>query len=86
MEHWQASYSAIAAVPTVDFGKMTEVDSAIDIFACGSVPKVAKGATTIAMAEVMEGKKEGETSFPKVFESMNNYTVKGGYALPEKFE
>lgn len=23
---------------------------------------------------------------PKVFESMNNYTVKGGYALPEKFE
>ena len=86
VEHWQASYSAIAAVPTVDFGKMTEVDSAIDIFACGSVPKVAKGATTIAMAEVMEGKKEGETSFPKVFESMNNYTVKGGYALPEKFE
>lgn len=86
VEHWQASYSAIAAVPAVDFGKMEEVDSAIDIFACASVPKVAKGETTIAMAEVMEGKKERETSFPKVFQSMDNYTVKGGYALPEKLE
>ncbi len=39
---------------------------------------------TIAMSEVMAGKKESETSFPSVFRSMDNYTVKGGYKLPEE--
>lgn len=84
IEHWQASYSAIAAVPAVDFGSMREPDDAVDIFACGSIPKVAKGSTTIALAEVMDGRKESETSFPEAFQSMENYTVKGGYLLPEK--
>lgn len=84
IEHWQASYSAMAAVPAVDFGCMSEPDIAVDIFACGSVPKVAKGSTTIALAEVMDGKEESETSFPKAFQSMENYTVKGGYMLPDK--
>ena len=63
---------------------MREPDDAVDIFACGSIPKVAKGSTTIALAEVMDGRKEHETSFPKAFQSMENYTVKGGYLLPEK--
>lgn len=55
----------------------------IDMFACGSIPKVAQGQTAIAMAEVMSGIKESECSFPKSFCSMQNYMVKGGYALPE---
>lgn len=43
---------------------------------------MAGGAATIALSEVMGGQKESECSFPSVFKSMNNYTVKGGYALP----
>lgn len=39
-----------------------------------------------AMMEVMDGKKEGESSFPQVFKSMDNHTVKGGYLLPEREE
>lgn len=84
IEHWQASYSALAAIPTVDFAKMQENDVIIDIYTAGCVPKVAKGSTTIALSEVMEGEQESKTSFPSAFQSMENYTVKGGYALPEE--
>lgn len=83
-EHWQASFSAIAALPVVDFGKIQGQEDIIDLFACGGVPKVANGSTTISLSEVMEGKKESESSFPESFKSMDNYTVKGGYALPDE--
>lgn len=83
-EHWQASFSALAAVPAVDFGNIEGQDDIIDLFACGGIPKIANGTTTIALAETMEGKKMRETTFPDAFMSMENYTVKGGYALPEE--
>lgn len=83
-EHWQAAFSAMAAVPAVDFGLIKGSGDAVDLFACGSVAKVANGSTAIALAEVMEGKRESETSFPEAFKSMDNYTVKGGYAVPEE--
>lgn len=85
-EHWRASFSAMAAVPAADFGKIGEgTDQAVDIFACGSVPKVAGGATVLALGEVMRGRKESESSYPKVFQEMENYTVKGGHpAVKEK--
>lgn len=83
-EHWQVSFAAMAAVPTVDFEKIKGQDDIVDLFACGGVPKVANGSTTIALSEVMDGKKESESSFPEAFKSMDNYTVKGGYALPQE--
>lgn len=81
-EYWQAAFSAVAAVPCADLGKIEGPEQIVELFAGGSVPKVAGGAATIALSEVMGGQKESECSFPSVFKSMNNYTVKGGYALP----
>lgn len=83
-EHWQAAFSAMAATPIVDLGVLKGNEDVIDLFVGGSVPKVANGSAAIALSEVMEGKKESETSFPDVFKSMDNYTVKGGYAVPEE--
>ncbi len=83
-EHWQASFAAMAAVPAVNFEKIQGQDDIVDLFACGGVPKVANGSTTIALSEVMDGKRESECSFPEAFKSMDNYTVKGGYALPQE--
>lgn len=82
VESWKASFSAIAAVPTIDLAR-GDHDSIIDLKACGSVAKFAKGSTTFAMKEVMEGKSENDTSFSYVFRSMQSYTVKGGSPLPE---
>lgn len=84
VECWQASYSALAAIPGSDLSKMKDKESVFDLYTCGSIPKVAKGATVMALSEVMEGSRAEESSFPNVFRSMENYTVKGGYALPEK--
>ena len=85
IEHWRASFSAMAAVPAADFGKIGEdTEQAVAIFACGSVPKVARGTTVLALGEVMRGRKESESSYPKVFQEMENYTVKGGYPAIEE--
>ena len=84
VEHWQVSYQAMGALPMVDFSTLRGVNDIVDFFACGSVAKVGKGATTVALAEVMEGKAEAESSFPSVFHSMENYTIKGGYPLPDE--
>ena len=85
IEHWRASFSAMAALPTADFGKIGEdTEQAVAIFACGSVPKVARGTTVLALGEVMRGRKESESSYPKVFQEMENYTVKGGYPAIEE--
>ena len=82
VEYWQAAFSAVAAVPAADLAKAGGQDSLAGLFACGGIPKVAGGASTIALSEVMNGCKERDCTFPSVFKSMNNYTVKGGYALP----
>ncbi|MCI9046662.1 MAG: hypothetical protein HFG71_05195 [Hungatella sp.] len=80
-EQWRLSFSALAAVPSVDFGK-GEKNSVIDLVANGAIPKVANGATVVTLKEVMEGKKESETSFPETLNSMEKYSVKGGYRIP----
>lgn len=80
---WRVSYQALGAIPAIDPAAVDSINDFAGIFACGSIPKVAKGSTTVALSEVMEGKKQRDTSFPKAFRSMENYTVKGGYALLE---
>lgn len=82
IEYWQTAFSAVAAVPGADLGKVEGQDSIINLFTCGGIPKVAGGTSVVALSEVMSGQKESECSFPSAFSSMNNYTVKGAYALP----
>lgn len=82
VEHWQASYSAINAIPMADFDKIQAKEDMLDFYANGAVPKIARGSATIALSEVMDGKKEKESTFPEALQSMENYTVKGGYFLP----
>lgn len=82
IEYWQTAFSAVSAIPSVDLGKVEGQESMMDLFVCGGIPKVASGASAVALSEVMDGRKESECSFPNVFKSMNNYTVKGAYALP----
>lgn len=81
-EHWQISFAAISAVPAIDIGRITGADDIVEATVCGNIPKIVDGSAVIALSEVMDGKKESETSFPDAFKSMDNYTVKGGYALP----
>lgn len=82
-DHWQASFSALAAIPAVDITNMKK-DAVIDLATCGAIAKTAKGAATIAMKETMNGKKVRETTYPEVFRSMDNYTLNGGYPLPKR--
>lgn len=81
-EHWQLSYRAMGAVPAADLAAFQSKNDIAGLFACGSVAKVAKGSSVIALSEVMKGKKERDTSFPMAFRSMENYVVKGAYAKP----
>lgn len=80
---WQASWSAVCAVPSADLSKVDK-KTVYDLYAGGSVPQMAKGAAVSAMSQVMAGKKESECGNPSVFYSMENYTVKGGYKVPEE--
>lgn len=82
-EHWQASFSALAAVPAISFGTVKGEEDGIDLHTCGGIPRLANGSSVMSMAEIMDGKKAGDTSFPDCFISMGNFTVKGGYKLPE---
>lgn len=84
IESWGMSFAAMAAFPAVDLAVIDGKDMAIDLFTCDCIPKVAKGTTTISMAQVMRGTKESECSFPKVFQSMQNCMIRGGYSLPEE--
>ncbi len=82
--HWQSTYAAIAAVPFAGLSRIEGVETLVDLGACGCVPKVAEGLTVIALTEVMEGKKESECSCPEALQAMEQYVVKGGYAIPER--
>ncbi len=84
-EYWKAAFSAVASIPAMDL-RRGDHDSVIDLKACGSIALFARGSTTFAMKEVMEGKKEKDTSFPNAFRTMESYTVKGGYFLSETNE
>lgn len=82
-DHWQLAYSAMAAVPTVDFAKADD-DGVVDLMANAAIPKIAGGKTIFAMSDVMNGKSEAEARFAGALRSMDLYTVKGGYPLPTK--
>ncbi len=81
-ESWKASFMAMAAIPVMDL-KQGGNDSIVGLKACGAVAKFATGNAVFAVKEVMEGKKEADTSFPDVFRAMQTYAVKGGYYLPK---
>ncbi|MDE7321191.1 MAG: hypothetical protein K2N73_00410 [Lachnospiraceae bacterium] len=81
---WQSTYAAIAAVPFAGLRRIEGVETLVDLGACGCVPKVAKALTVIALTEVMEGKKDSECSCPEALQAMEQYVVKGGYAIPER--
>lgn len=83
MSHWQASYSAIAAVPAADFAKLDDIVLLTDFYSCGSIPRTAKATTTIALSEAMRGKKDNECSFAGAFRAMEHNAVKGGISMPE---
>lgn len=82
-DYWQISYSAMAAVPSVDFGQIDD-DGVVDLMAEASVPKIATGKTTLAMADVMGGIPESEARYSNALHAMELYTVKGGYPLPKE--
>lgn len=82
-EHWQASFLALAAVPAISFGTVKGEGDGIDLHTCGGIPRLAKGSSVMSMSEIMDGKKAEDASFPDCFISMGNFTVKGGYKLPE---
>ncbi len=82
-DHWQLAYSAMAAIPTVDFAK-ADNDGVVDLMANAAIPKIAKGRPMFAMSDVMNGKSEAEARFAGALRSMDLYTVKGGYPLPTK--
>lgn len=82
-DHWQMAYSAMAAVPTVDFAKADD-DGVVDLMVSAAIPKIASGKTTFAMSDVMNGKPESEARFASALRSMDLYTVKGGYSLPKE--
>lgn len=84
-DHWQLAYSAMAAVPTVDFAK-ADNDGVVDLMANAAIPKIAGGKTIFAMSDVMNGKPEAEARFAEALRSMDLYTVKGGYPLPMEEE
>lgn len=80
-DHWQIAYSAMAAVPTVDFNKVDD-DGVVDLMAEAAIPKIAAGKTTLAMSDVMKGMPESEARYSNALHAMELYTVKGGYPLP----
>lgn len=80
----QVAYTTLAAIPVIDFSLSQEANCVIEIVACAGIPRIATGQVTHTMMEVMDGKKINECSFPWVFKSMDNYTVKGGYLLPKE--
>ncbi len=82
-DHWQLAYSAMAAIPTVDFAK-ADNDGVVDLMVNAAIPKIAEGRPVFAMSDVMNGKSEAEARFAGALRSMDLYTVKGGYPLPTK--
>lgn len=81
-DHWQMTYSAMAAVPSVDFTQ-TDDDGVVDLLVEAAIPRIATGKTTLAMADVMEGIPESEARHSNALCAMELYTVKGGYPLPK---
>lgn len=81
--NWKESFTALAAIPTVEMGQAGSEATMTALYACGGIPKVAAGAAVLSLSQVMNGTKEEDCMFPNVFQSMEGYTVKGGYAVPK---
>lgn len=82
-DHWQATITAMAAIPNTDVSKM-EAGNEVQVFAEAAIPIIGSAACAANMSEIMNGKVAKNTSFPHAFSSMDNYTVKGGYLLPRE--
>ena len=80
-EHWQISYSAMAAVPVADVSRC-DADSVMELAACSAVPKIAGGRQVLAMKDTMEGKTGKNVRFPDALQGMEIFTVKGGHRVP----
>jgi len=83
--HWPLSFGAQGAVPSVNLDQM-DSDSIIDLATKGAVPNMAKGQTTIAMSELMNGEKAQDTTHAQVFASLGSHTLKGGSFIPTERE
>lgn len=82
VDHWQISYSALAALPAFNF-KRNDDDSVVDMIGCGAIPKIASGKVTFALKDKMEGKKEDKIKFADALQDMELYMKKGGHAILE---
>lgn len=83
-EHWEQSFTALAAVPALNHKQDREAEAISDLCVSGAIPQVATGPAVVALSQVMEGTKVSECTFPNVFKAMGAYTVKGGYAVPRE--
>ena len=84
-DHWQASYTALGAIPKALYPEtLADPDIMPGVYACGSIPSVAGASAMHALLHVMHGTKESEYPFPHVLKGMEQYIVKGGYALWEE--
>ena len=81
--NWKESFTALAAIPAVEMGQAGSEATVTALYACGGIPRVAAGAAVLSLSQVMNGTKEEDCMFPNVFQSMEGYTVKGGYAVPK---
>lgn len=81
--NWAESFTALAAIPVVEMGQAGNEEIMTALCACGGIPKVAAGAAVVSLSQVMNGVKEEDCMFPNVFQSMEGYTVKGGYPVPK---
>ena len=81
--HWPLSYGALGAMPKVNLSQMND-DAIVGLATNGAMPQIARGQTAQVMIEMMGGKKAEETSYPRVFSSMDNYSMKGGSAVPRE--
>ena len=84
IDHWQISYTALGAIPEVDLSKIRGAKDIIMLYTLGSLPKVGRGDVVVSLAEVMEGRKEKETTFPDAFRALEEHVVTGGYELPDE--
>ncbi|MCL1990369.1 MAG: phage late control D family protein [Defluviitaleaceae bacterium] len=85
LNHWQASYAAIGAVPNTNMRALDE-NAMIRLRALGSVAKIANGGTVASMSQVMAGKPVEDTMFPHTIANLGNYSLNGGYHIPKNNE
>ena len=79
--HLPLSFATLGALPRIN-PKRVDRSALLGLGAIATLPKMARGQSTIAMSEMMGGRKAEQTSFPKSFSSFGNHTTKGGFLVP----